>query len=234
MPLDTEEPVAVVHRDRDVVVACKPAGVDVHGRGPDDPRCFVAAVARALGLPARRLHPASRLDKPVSGLVPLALSKVGRKALTEQYQRRLVHRTYLALAARPPEPRRGLWDGPIGPDPRDRRSQAVGAPGARAARTAYVVVEDLQSGLALVELTPETGRTHQLRVHLAAAGCPIVGDRRYGGPTLVTLAGGAVVEARRVMLHAACLSWLDPTTGRRLEVSAGPTDDMAALLSRLR
>jgi len=225
--------VDILYQDRHVVVALKPPGIDVHGRGPDDEGTLVALVAKELGLSPRRLHPASRLDRPVSGLVPLCRSKVGRKALTEQYQRRLVRRTYMALASAAPEPLTGSWDLPIGPDPSGRRRQWVDTPGAKPAVTRYETVEEV-GGPALVELGPRTGRTHQLRVHLAAASCPILGDRRYGGPTTVTLAGGAVLPAARVLLHAARLSWLDPESRQRRTVEAPLPADMEALLDRLR
>lgn len=223
----------VLYADRHVVVVLKPSGLDVHGRGPDDPDTLVAAVAALLGLPPRKLHPAARLDKPVSGLVPLARSKVGRKALTEQYQARRVSRTYLALSARAPEPDAGTWALPIGPDPRDPRRRATSVPGAEPAVTVYRVAARLALGAALVELRPRTGRTHQLRVHLAAAGCPILGDRRYGGPPRLTLEGGAVLAVPRVMLHAARLEWLDPVTGAPRSADAPPPADMAGLLAAL-
>lgn len=211
----------ILHQDRHLVIVGKPSGLDVHGRGPEDRTSLVAVVARALGIPARRLHPAARLDKPVSGVVPLARSKIARQSLTQQYQRRAVKRTYVALCLGVPTPARGRLDGAIGVDGRDRRRRVVGGRDARPAVTNYQVVRELAEGCSLVELQPQTGRTHQLRVHLSQlARCPILGDRRYGGPTTLSLDDGAVVAARRVMLHARKITLTHPETGEVMTVEA--------------
>jgi RluA family pseudouridine synthase len=224
----------ILHADRHLIIASKPPGLDVHGRSPDDPSSFVALVARELGLPPRQLHPASRLDRPVSGLVPLARSKIARQSLTQQYQERLVHRTYVALASAIPDPPSGRWDKPVSP--------SIPGGGARRGKkvkdlpavTDYEILETLGSGCSLVELRPQTGRTHQLRIHLSQLGrAPILGDRRYGGPSSLTLGSGAVIALPRVMLHAKRIRLSHPATGEPFELEAPLWDDFQALLERL-
>ena len=223
---------SILHADRHIVVVVKPPGIDVHGRGPDDPGTLVALVASELRISPRALHPASRLDRPVSGVVPLARSKLARRSLTQQYQERQVHRTYVALAAGVPDPRSGRWDEPVRADvPRGgRAARAADQP----AITDYVVIRDLAAGCSLIELRPVTGRTHQLRVHLSRLGrCPVLGDRRYGGPSGVTLDSGSVLGVPRVMLHARVISLRHPATGETLRIEAPLLDDMQRLLDSL-
>jgi 23S rRNA pseudouridine1911/1915/1917 synthase len=228
------EPIEILHSDRHLVVVNKPPGVDVHGASPDAPGTLVALVASQLGLSPRTLHPAARLDRPVSGIVPMARSKIGRQSLTRQYQAREVSRTYLAIVEGTPAPPRGRWDLPIGADREDPRRRVVGGAGARPAVTDYEVLRGLAGGRSFVALKPATGRTHQLRVHLSqVARCPIVGDRRYGGPASVVLGDGAVVAVGRVMLHAARIRLRHPETGQQLDLDARPWPDFQALLDRL-
>lgn len=226
--------VEILFHDRHMILVSKPPGLDVHGRGPDDKTSLVARVAKILGLPPRQLHPAARLDRPVSGVVPLARSKVARRSLTQQYQRRAVSRLYVALAQGAPAPPAGRWDRAIGQDRSDRRHRTIDGADARAAVTDYQLVTAVGDQCSLVELRPRTGRTHQLRVHLAQLGrCPILGDRRYGGPTTVTFDDGRVVAVGRVMLHAARIALAHPESGAPLEVSAPLWADMADLVESL-
>jgi 23S rRNA pseudouridine1911/1915/1917 synthase len=226
--------VTILFEDRHLVIVCKPVGMDVHGRGGDDPESLIGRVARRLGVSPRALHPAARLDRPVSGVVPIARSKVGRVSLTRQYQDHAVEKRYVAIASAAPSPRAGAWDRPIGVDPRDPRRRAAGGRDALPALTAYEVRADLDGGAALVDLRPRTGRTHQLRVHLAlVARCPILGDARYGGPRAVTLDDGRVVSVGRVMLHAAGLVLRHPESGSPLAIEAPPPPDFADLLLAL-
>ena len=226
--------IPVIHADRHLVIVNKPSGLDVHGRSPEDPDTLVALVARQLRLSPRRLHPASRLDKPVTGILPLARSKIGRKSLTEQYQRREIKRTYVALTLGLPDPAQGSWDQPIGPGRRGRRQAlSPGAPNAVPACTSYQVTQSWPNGVSLVVLRPATGRTHQLRVHLSqVGGCPILGDRRYGGPPTLTLPSGEVVALSRVMLHAAALRLTHPESGQEMYLEAPHWPDFQGLLDR--
>jgi 23S rRNA pseudouridine1911/1915/1917 synthase len=227
-------PIEILHHDRHLVIVCKPPGIDVHGQAPDAPGTLVSLVAAQLGLRPQQLHPAARLDRPASGVVPMARSKLGRQALTQQYQHREISRTYLAIARGVPAPPSGRWDRAIGTDRRDSRSRTLDGADARPALTDYDVRRAFRDAWSFVELRPATGRTHQLRVHLAqVARCPIVGDRRYGGPPSITLADGAVVAVPRLMLHAGRISLRHPESGAQLVVEAGLWPDVRALLERL-
>jgi 23S rRNA pseudouridine1911/1915/1917 synthase len=230
------EPIEILYHDRHLVVVSKPPGIDVHGTAPDAPGTLVTLVAAQLGLRPQQLHPAARLDRPASGVVPMARSKLGRQALTQQYQGREISRTYLAIVKGVPAPLAGRWDRAIGTDRRDPRSRAIDGADAQPAVTVYEVRRTFPPAGAwsFVELRPATGRTHQLRVHLAQiARCPIVGDKRYRGPSSITLADGAVVAVPRLMLHAARISLKHPESGEPLVIEARPWPDFQALLDRL-
>lgn len=227
--------IEVLFNDEHLVVVNKPPGIGVHGRSADDPTCLMAAVAAQLGVPQQHLHPASRLDLPVSGVVAIAKSAGGRRSLTQQYQQREVSRRYIALVAGIPSPSRGVWDAPIGVDERDRRRRVIDGYERRSAETNYRVVWSAGDSWSLVELTPRTGRTHQLRVHSSqVAKCPIVGDRRYGGPTTICLASGAILAVARVMLHAEHLSLSHPVSGAPLEIEATLWPDFAEIVTTLK
>ena len=199
---DPSASVRVLHRDAHLLVLDKPSGLPTTrpGDGPS-----LVAVARALDPEAPRLHPSSRLDVEVSGVVTFARTEHATQWLLDARARGAYERTYLALVARAPEPSAGEWVKPIGIDPRDRtlrRTVDGAAPGSKPARTSYRVLAQAPSRVTL-ELQPHTGRTHQLRVHAADAGCPIYGDRAYGGAARLVLPDGTVLAARRTMLHCA-------------------------------
>jgi len=135
-----------------------------------------------------------------------------------------------------PEPEAGTWEAGIAIDPRDKRlriavERGEGTGGShRAAATDYRVVERTPGGQARLELRPRTGRTHQLRVHCAHAGAPLLGDVQYGGPRRITLPDGRVVTPRRVMLCCAALSLPDVARGRgTLELEEALPEDMSAI-----
>jgi 23S rRNA pseudouridine955/2504/2580 synthase/23S rRNA pseudouridine1911/1915/1917 synthase len=149
-----------------------------------------------------RVHPTSRLDQGVSGVVFFALTRAAAERLSHARTEGTYERRYIAVAARSPSPERGRWDAPIGRG-REPRLRAVGGRDAVSSLTRYGVTATAPSGAAMLALSPATGRTHQIRVHAAHAGAPLVGDRDYGGPARTTLPTGRVVELRRVALHAA-------------------------------
>lgn len=178
------EPARLLARAGGVIALAKPPGLSLAtpGRAPG------RAVERLLAaLPAaeRAALPADlllvhRLDVFTSGVVLLAEGPDRHRDLSRAFAARGVEKTYLALVWGRPRPAAGIYDGALGPDRADRRRMRID-PAGRPARSRYRVLAAVRP-VALVELVPETGRTHQLRVHLAAAGHPIVGDDLYGGP----------------------------------------------------
>ncbi|MEM1415923.1 MAG: RluA family pseudouridine synthase [Myxococcota bacterium] len=212
----------VVHRSAHLLVLDKPSGLPTTAPPGRD---SLAARAATLDPKAPRLHATSRLDAPVSGLVTFARTRRGNDALLAARRAGTYARQYLGLTGRAPDPREGRWAEAIGPHPEDRRLRAVGeGPPAKPAATRYATLAEV-GGAALLSLRPETGRTHQLRVHAAAAGVPLLGDAAYGGARRVVRPDGRVLTARRVLLHCAELRFPDPETGEmRVFASPAPAD----------
>jgi 23S rRNA pseudouridine1911/1915/1917 synthase len=228
------EPVefAVVHADGDVIVVSKPAGLVVHpGAGHREGTLAGGLLHRfpeiaAVGDPMRPgiVH---RLDRDTSGLMVVARSAAAYEALVAALAARDVERRYLALAWGRFESKRGTIDAPIGRSATRRTRMAVREAG-KDARTGYEVATQFEHPVcALVECRLETGRTHQIRVHLAAIGHPVVGDGTYGGDRNPLRPG-------RPFLHAHALAFDHPSSGERLEFSDPLPPDLAEALSRLR
>lgn len=211
----------IVHDDRHLLIVVKPAGIATTAPGGKD------SLTQRLEREHGALHPTSRLDAEVTGLVTFAKTREARERLLVARAEGRYHRGYLAIASREPPEREGTWDAPIAIDPRDRTLRIAGR-GERTqeARTTFLVRE-IARGRAALWLTPHTGRTHQLRVHAAHAGLPLVGDVRYGGEKRIALDDGSIVTARRTMLHCAWLHLPD------LELCARAPDDMRTIWTRL-
>ncbi|MEK6243957.1 MAG: RluA family pseudouridine synthase [Pseudomonadota bacterium] len=223
---------AIVFEDADLIVIDKPVGLIVHpGAGNPDRTLLNGLLAHT---PALRQVPRAgivhRLDKDTSGLLVVAKNLTAQARLAEQLAARSVKRTYLALVHGEP-PARGTIDAPIGRDPRVRTRMAVSA-GGKQARTHYKVLERFgkgaRPGFALLECRLDTGRTHQIRVHLQHIKCPIVGDAVYVRGARQGLA------FPRQALHAAALELLHPRSGKPRRWSAPLPEDMAQLLEKLR
>jgi len=220
-------PLEVVYEDSDLVVVVKPPGMVAHPAAGHATGTLVHAL---LGLGGSwstaggeaRPGLVHRLDKDTSGLLVAARTDAAHAGLSAQLADRSLSRTYQAIAVGVPAQPAGVLEGPIGRHPRDRKRMAVVA-GGRSARTRYQVLERLR-GHSLLRLDLETGRTHQIRVHLAALGHPVAGDRDYGG-------GRA---APRPMLHAWRLRLLHPRTGEEMSFEAAPPADFEAFLDSLR
>ena len=232
-----ELPLAVAHADADLIVLDKAAGQVMHPA----PGHASGTVLNALlfHFPATAALPRAgivhRLDRDTTGLVAVAHSAAACAALTRALQTRALGREYLALVRGVPVAG-GAIDAPIGRDPRNRQRMRVRA-GGREAVTHYRV-RRRYAGCALLSVRLETGRTHQIRVHLAHAGFPVVGDPVYGGRQrlpagLPPAARQALQDFRRQALHACALRLEHPARGGRLEFEAPPPADFRRLLEIL-
>jgi 23S rRNA-/tRNA-specific pseudouridylate synthase len=215
--------------ERDGLIACvKPAGMPTVPDHLGASHALVAIVAASVGRSASEMLVTSRLDREVSGVVVLATTSEAEARLKIAREHGRYARRYVAIAADTspnvalvdvdlPDPPAQVWDAPIGRG-KDSRHRAAHGPDAKAARTHWAVVARA-GGFALLAVEPQTGRTHQIRVHASHAGAPLLGDRDYGGQARVTLAGGAVVALSRIALHAARVSVPD-ARGEPLVASA--------------
>jgi 23S rRNA pseudouridine1911/1915/1917 synthase len=230
------EPIAlsVVHEDEHVLVLDKPAGLVVHpGAGHARGTLAAAVLAHAPGTAGvggpRRPGVVHRLDKDTSGLLVIAKTPLAYESLTAQLAARTVRRVYLAVTHGRLAPAEGVIDKPIGRDPRDRTRMAVRPLGrGRRAVTHFRVLERFAE-FTCVEARLQTGRTHQIRVHLADLGHPIAGDQAYGGRRHRALP----VPLEGLALHATALAFLHPATQRRMEFTSALPPRIERLLSHL-
>ena len=225
-------PLSVLLEDADLIVVDKPAGLVVHP-APGHPRgTLVNALlhhCRDLAGIGGVLRPGivHRLDRGTSGVLVAAKSDAAHVRLAEQFRAHTVERVYLALVRGVPSAAGGSSERAIGRHPRDRKRMAVQARGGRAASTRWSVLRRFpRSGATLFEVRPASGRTHQIRVHLAAAGLPIVGDPVYGR-------GQPKLGLGRPALHASVLGFEHPRSGERLRFEAPLPADLAAALEQL-
>ena len=221
-------PLTVVFQDAHIVVIDKPAGLSVHpGPGHPDRTLVNALLALCPDIQgiggAIRPGIVHRLDKDTSGLMVVAKTHGAHRELAAQIKARRVTKGYLALATGTLSAPSGEIDAPIARDPRHRKRMAV-VLGGREARTRYRVVEGF-SGYTLLELYPETGRTHQIRVHLAYLGHPLLGDPVYGRPSPLL---------SRHFLHAFHLGFQHPTGGEPVEFRSELPGELAAVVDALR
>jgi 23S rRNA pseudouridine1911/1915/1917 synthase len=220
-------PLKVVYEDKDLIVVDKPAGLLVHPAAGQHTGTLVNAIlARCpdLGEINGSIRPGivHRLDKDTSGLMMVAKNDAAQRSLSRQIKQRSIKKGYLALVLGHLTPERGAIDAPIGRHPKDRKKMAV-VSGGREARTEYKVLKYFDD-YTLVEAMPETGRTHQIRVHFAAIGHPIFGDHIYGKRS--PLLG-------RQFLHAHRLGFKLPSSGEFVEFGAGLPPDLEEVLSHL-
>ena len=220
-PLDRSR---LLFADAWLAVVDKPAGVPSQPTLTSDRGHLPELVTALLGSPARLVH---RLDRETSGVTVLARTADAERVLSAAFRDGTPEKTYLALCARAPTPAEGRIDAPLGKDPLRPGRRAVSASG-DAAATRYRTLAVGPGGAALVEARPETGRTHQIRVHLAALGAPLLGDARYGGPRMV-----GDLPVPRVMLHALRLEIDHPGTGVRTRFEAPVPADLAAVRDAL-
>lgn len=218
--------------ERDGVVAAeKPAELptiaDHHGTADT----LVSRLAATIGCATSDLHATSRLDVGVSGVVLVARTKAARERLAAARDEDGYARAYVAIAARAPGTASGTWTAPIGRAQDPRKRAAFGRDAAPSV-SRFTVIATAPGGQALLLLQPETGRTHQLRVHASHAGAPLLGDATYGGPTRVTSRTGAVRRIGRIALHARVVVVPD-ARGAGWRVEAPVPDELRDLWSVL-
>ncbi|WP_407928129.1 RluA family pseudouridine synthase [Arenibaculum pallidiluteum] len=250
LPEPEDIPLRIVHEDEDLLVIDKPAGLVVHPAAGNPRGTLVNALLHHCGSSlsgiggVRRPGIVHRLDKDTSGLIVVAKTAEAHAGLSAQFADRSLSRTYLALVYGLPSPPRGEVEAPIGRSPQDRKRMAVVREGTgKPALTRYAVIRGFRLAAALVECTLMTGRTHQIRVHMAHIGHPLVGDPVYGGRTgrasairargLPEPATEALVSFGRQALHAAKLRFVHPRTGTAMSFESPVPADMEDLLRTL-
>jgi len=215
----------IAYEDEHLLVVDKGPGVVVHpARGHhEDTLAQLLAPLLAGGEDSERAGIVHRLDRDTSGLLVVSRSEEAHRRLQAALAAREIEREYLALVEGRPPARTGTIEAPIGRDPRVRTRMAVGGSGAREARTHFTLERSL-ADTSLLRLRLETGRTHQIRVHLRAIGHAVCGDPEYGTPGRLGL--------ERQFLHATRLAFDHPLSGERVEVSSPLPDDLLDALSR--
>jgi 23S rRNA pseudouridine1911/1915/1917 synthase len=220
-------PLKIIYEDDDLFAVDKPAGLTVHPAPGHPGHTLVNAILAHfphLADIGDSLRPGvvHRLDKDTSGVMLVAKNSAAQANLSKQFKSHSVTKAYLALVKGKLEPESGIIEADIGRDPRNRKKMAVVAQG-REARTEYRVVKYI-GNFTLLEIMPETGRTHQIRVHLAAIGFPVVGDKVYGVKSL---------HLSRQFLHACRLGFKLPSTGEYVEFESALPEDLQKALEAI-
>jgi 23S rRNA pseudouridine1911/1915/1917 synthase len=214
----------IAFEDEHLLVVDKGPGLVVHpARGHAQGTLSQLLAGSARGGDPERAGIVHRLDRDTSGLLVVARDEAVHRRLRLALSKRQIEREYLALVQGRPPARSGTIEAPIGRDPRARTRMAIGGAGARQART-HFQIERALAGTSLLRLRLESGRTHQIRVHLRAIGHPVCGDREYG------VAGALGLE--RQFLHACRLAFDHPVTGARVDVRSALPDDLQQALAR--
>ena len=220
-------PIDVVYEDDDLIVVDKPAGMAVHpGIGHPHSTLLNAILGMRPNVASvgGTLRPGlvHRLDKDTSGLLLIAKTDAAHSGLTRQFKERLVKKRYAALVCGRLVPAAAIIDAPVGRDPGDRKKMAISEDG-REASTVYRTIANYP-GFTHVDVRPQTGRTHQIRVHFASIGHPVAGDVTYGR---------ADPRIGRHFLHAAGLEFDHPVTGARVTFESALPDDLRPMLEEL-
>ena len=230
LPEPEDIPLTVYYEDEDVAVVEKPSGMLTHPAGNVTSGTLVNALLHRIGALAPVGGPARpgivhRLDKGTSGVLVVACSELGHKKLVAQFSQRTTGRTYVALAAGSLPLEEGTIEAPIGRSSRNPKLFAVSPLAAKEAKTTFAVLERFGGEATLVRLRLHTGRTHQIRVHLAYLGYPVLGDETYGKPS-------DVID--RPALHAHTLAFDHPASGARMRFLSPLPPDIIAACARLR
>jgi 23S rRNA pseudouridine1911/1915/1917 synthase len=232
-------PLDVVYEDEAILVLNKPAGLVVHPAPGHWSGTLINALLHHFDSPQGSLSTIGgkerpglvhRLDKETSGIMVIAKTDEAHRSLAAQFKQHSITRVYEALAWGVIKKPEGVIELAIGRDLKERKKFSARTARPKASATVYRVLKRLGKLATIVELFPQTGRTHQIRVHLAALGHPVLGDPIYGGRKVRELGGVAIP---RVMLHARTLGFLHPTTGRHMGHSSQLPLDMSAIIDAL-
>jgi len=238
-------PFPILYEDRFLLVLNKPAGLVVHPAPGNQDGTLVNALIAHCGTSLtgiggeRRPGIVHRLDKDTSGLMVVAKTEPVHTALSADFAARRIDRQYQAICWGLPNPSSGVISGDIGRDPRDRKRMAVVTRNGKAALTNYHLIRNFGTAAALISCKLATGRTHQIRVHLAHAGHPLLGDPVYlkrrpaAAAALTEPARGAALDFPRQALHAETLGFLHPATKKTLHFETPPPDDFLQLIHTL-
>lgn len=234
-------PLDVLYEDDDVIAINKPAGMVVHPAKGHWSGTLTAALVWRFGQLSslggnHRPGIVHRLDRDTSGVILVARNDRAHTALMRQFERRTVEKTYIGMVSPPPDRDRDQIDAAIGHHPWQREKMAIRNDDVRSKPAqSFYEVEQRQGRFARVRVKPATGRTHQIRVHLAHIGCPILADRLYSGRARITRdwvrngQDGGEVLLQRQALHAHCISFAHPVSGESLTLSAPLPEDMQRL-----
>lgn len=208
---DSAVAISVLYEDADVIVVDKPAGISVHPAGKNNTDTLANRLAYYLRNKGEDsvIRIFGRLDKDTSGVVLAVKNRAAATRLEMQREKHILFKTYLAIVEGIPNPPKGSIHLPLAPDPQNRKQMCV-SPDGKTDITHYETLTS-QDNHALVRLHLETGRTHQIRVHMAAIGCPLLGDPLYGHK--------AASSINRTALHAQTIHFLQPFTGKEIEVT---------------
>jgi len=234
-------PLYVIYEDPHIIVVNKPPGLVVHPAPGNYTGTLVNALLYHYGtLPSSRIGAEGperaragivhRLDKDTSGVIVVARTQEALRSLSAQFKNRIVRKKYLALVAGVIKKGSGTVAVGIGRHVKERKKISVHTHSPREAVTDFLVKERYKNAT-LVEVEIKTGRTHQIRVHMAHIGHPVLGDRTYSGNKTATTDGS---EVARQMLHAESLSLMHPETGHPMTFSVPPPADMAAIIEKMR
>jgi len=234
-------PLDVLHEDDDIIVVNKPAGMVVHPAAGNPDRTLVNALlahAHNLSGVGGVLRPGivHRLDKGTSGAIVCAKNDFAHESLSRMFAERTVKKIYIALTLGAPNPAEGLIDLPIGRHKLHRKKMSVNESGGRESKTQYKLLS-VRGPVGCVQCRLLTGRTHQIRVHLKALGCPLIMDDLYGGvraaKKLPGTLGELAAKLTRPALHAFKLSFRHPRTNEWIDLTAPIPDDLAPIIASL-